>query len=97
LAISDHLCHGLLQAIGVTGALSLASHLTRNGGGKQYSSVAAVVEDVEKTMDYLVTRWGPVTNAQGWRLRRGTPLELGPRGLLRDVRRQLEVVTPAPG
>ncbi|KIZ04682.1 isopentenyl-diphosphate Delta-isomerase [Monoraphidium neglectum] len=52
--IKDMVVRGA-PAIGVTGALSLASHLTRNGGGKQYSSVAAVVEDVEKTMDYLVT------------------------------------------
>jgi hypothetical protein len=40
----------------VTGALALAQHLTRGGGGKQYASVADVVADVEKTMDYLVTR-----------------------------------------
>jgi len=46
------------QAIGVTGALALAVHLTTNGNGKQYASVGDAVADVEKTMDLLVTRCG---------------------------------------
>ena len=43
------------QAIGVTGALALAVHLTSNGGGSQFASAADAVADVDRTMDYLVT------------------------------------------
>lgn len=43
-------------AIGVTGALALAVHLISGGRGKQYSSVQDCLDDISKTMDYLVTR-----------------------------------------
>lgn len=46
----------LPQAIGVTGALALAVHLLNNGSGKQYASVDECLADIQKTMDYLVTR-----------------------------------------
>jgi methylthioribose-1-phosphate isomerase len=49
-------------AIGVTGALALAVHLISGGRGKQYSSVQDCLDDIGRTMDYLVTRsagsWG---------------------------------------
>jgi methylthioribose-1-phosphate isomerase len=53
--IKDMVVRGA-PAIGVTGALALAVHLTNKGTGKQYSSVEECVQDVHKTMDFLVTR-----------------------------------------
>lgn len=43
-------------AIGVTGALALAVHLISGGRGEQYSTVQDCLDDISKTMDYLVTR-----------------------------------------
>jgi methylthioribose-1-phosphate isomerase len=54
--IKDMVVRGA-PAIGVTGALALAVHLVNGGAGKQYSSVQECVQDIHKTMDYLVTRW----------------------------------------
>ena len=57
--IKDMVVRGA-PAIGVTGALAMAVHIISGGNGSQYASVQAAVEDVAKTMDYLVTRCGVV-------------------------------------
>ncbi|KAI8462416.1 MAG: hypothetical protein J3K34DRAFT_189039 [Monoraphidium minutum] len=52
--IKDMVVRGA-PAIGVTGALALAQHITRGGGGSQYATIDAAIADVDATMDYLVT------------------------------------------